>query len=102
MMDLVEAPEERDAMGEDVPDEERVVEERDRERRLEPGREADRVHEAPSSSVDESREPARERAFRRLDRGRAEHGHAEVPDVATELRLGGPAERTAVLEPCDR
>src|SRR5438046_4824347 len=95
----MEAPEPGDAVGEDVPDIERVVHEDDGERHLERAGEGSPLEEPPPLRGHEPRERADRRPLGERDGRRAERDYREVARQALPLRLDRTPERLAPLEP---
>lgn len=98
-MHPVQPPQQWQAMRQDVPEVERVVEERQREQPLGGTRQAECRERAPASPSDQRRQRLDHRPFHQPNRCCSQSGDRQVAQVVACRRLDATAQRPASLEP---
>ena len=99
VMDLMKTPEKRHPMSQDVPEIKRVIEERDRERHFQPGRQRNQFEQPEAPLFHPAGQWPNEWLLRQLQADRADRRDREIARVAAQLRFHRAAERTAILQP---
>src|SRR5215212_1384987 len=98
-MNQVEAPEERHAVREHVPEVERVVEQHDGERDLDPRGQSQNFQETPTPTLRERREGFGERLLRHTYRDGPGCCDGQVARLSNRLRLDRTSQRPTTLKP---
>jgi hypothetical protein len=96
---LVEPPQKRNLVDEDVPDVKRVVEQGDGHQDFQPRREPQPLERSPAPSLEQDGKRVRHGLFRDLDGGGTEACHSEVAGMAPSLLLDRMPQRTTSLQP---
>ena len=99
VMGLMKAPEKRQLMSEDMPEIKRVIEQRDRERDLQPRGQPNEFEQAEPAPFHETSEWPNDRLFGQLHAESAERRHRKVAGVPAQFGFDRAAQGPSVFQP---